>query len=64
MNETELAVDDFFSRYRIEPRSGYHSVSNTWLVVFDKKTGTYLMDGIKYRVFRNSDEIFEFLKTL
>ena len=53
-------MNNFFERYRIEPRCEYVLKSRSWLVVYDKKQETYVKETgskTKYRRFKNSDEI-------
>lgn len=59
-------LDQFFERFRIEPRSAYAKYTDRWLVVFDKHKGAYLLEpgsSKKYMTFKDSDEIYRHLKT-
>lgn len=44
-------------KYIIEPRCDYCIGGRCWLVAKNKATGEYVMDGKKYRRFKNSLEI-------
>ena len=60
----DYILDTIMSRFVIEPRGQSKGgwSCKTWLVVYDKVIQDYLSIDKAYRKFKNSNEVFDFLK--